>query len=271
MPNSKKTIRRPKSRPPEIPSEAKPVNYIDINEHATEINTKNQLLMVIAGVAAIILVAGWLFALQMNLKKGGNPLDLNQFYEQLSSSIGKFDTAMGETSSTQPLNPADLQAVETNVEQQIKNNSSSTAWSLHYLSTINLSLRYPDTWQQKLAGKTVILSDYDLGSATPTNFGRISLTVKTNASHLNLKDWLAKNKIDLTGLMQQQPLFVFSTTSAEALIYTANATSGSPIVERYYLNANGNKAVYEITVDAAGDANYYQPLIENILKTITLD
>lgn len=246
--------------------------YININEHSAEMASKNRLLWTAVAIFSVILAVFWLFILRANIARETNSIGLNQIGEQITASLARFDTEIKNRETPQEIKSEDLAAIKNGLEEQIKSNPDSSAWPTHELTTLGISLQYPDSWKNTIKGKLATITDQiDSSSVSETDkSGKITITAKSNTKKLSLADWQKTNNTSIAGLTAQRPIFAVSTSSVESMIYQSSSIIANQIEYWAYLNLLNNGTVYEIKVEGRGDNSYYRPLTEEIIRTIRI-
>ena len=274
MPRTKKSKikkgRRPVGPRKEITAEElKPEpTYININEYQEDLATKNRKLWLIVGIFSIILVCGLLIILRANLKNMANQASWSQIIQEISNSLSKFDTEIKNRMQTKPISADDLSVIKNDLEKRIESNPDSSDWPTHELNSLGLSIQYPDNWQIINESKTeAVLADFSATSSLD-KYGRLAIVINSNSQKYNLNTWLIKNKVNLKGYVAEKQLFIFTSTTLESLIYSNNSTN--TLDRLVYLDFPASKTVVEIKATARGDNSYYQPLIDEIVRTIKI-
>jgi|GEM_PF-1508416 len=242
--------------------------YININEYQPDLAAKTRKLWLVVGIFAVILVCGWLIILRASLKNTTNQASWSQISQEIKNSLAKFDTAIKNRAQIQPLSADDMAVIKDDLEERIKSNPDSSNWPTHELNVLGLSVQYPDNWQKVSEGKgEAVLVDFSATSSLE-KYGRLAITLNSNSKKYNLNTWLAKNKINLNGYVAEKPLFIFTSTTPESSIYSNNSTSTLDRI--IYLDFPANKIVAEVRATARGDNSYYQPLLDEIVRTIKI-
>lgn len=245
--------------------------YINVREVPPELQKKQTILWILVGVFTFILVISWLLVLRVNIKQETAQLNFNQLGQQISDSLARFDTEIKSKSEPQAINVDDLNSIKTNLEQQIKSNPDSSLWPTHEFIKTSLSLQYPANWQKLSETKELLISDTTTTELT-SQYGQLTITIKDNSKKLTLTSWLEKYS-DLSDYQQTKSIFVFTSTTPETSSYlkiNPAATVSSTLNRLYFINATSSKKIIEINTESRGDDTYYQPLLEEIIRTIRI-
>ena len=245
--------------------------YININEHQAEIAAKSRVLWLLVAVFTAILAIFWLAVLKINIQKETSGIGLSQIGNQISASLARFDTEIKNRTAPKAISADDLAAIKTNLEEQIKSNPDSSLWPTHELTPLNISIQYPIEWDKSAIGKAIVISDGKyVASSTDKGSGLITISQKSNAQKNDLATWLQKNNIINAGYSIERPLFISSSSTVENLIFNSSSTDVNRLDKIIYLNSTSSKSVWEIKITASGDIKYYEPLTEEIIRTIKI-
>lgn len=243
--------------------------YININEHEAEIAAKSRVLWLMVAVFTVFLVIFWLFVLRINIQKESDGIGFSQIGSQISESLARFDTEIKNRSAAKAISADDLAAIKDGLEERIKSNPDSSLWPTHELPSLKISIQYPDRWIKSGSETEAILTDSGQASssADSSGSGRIRISAQSNPKRYDIMAWLQKNPMD--GYTAQRRLF-FSSSSIDNLIFNSSSTGAGYLDKVILLNSASGRMIWKISISARGDIRYYEPLTEEIVRTIKI-
>jgi len=241
--------------------------YININEVTPEMATKYRVLWLVAIIGIVVLAVAWLFSVRANVGKIANEIQQWQLENATKASADKIQDTLTEEQSQASSTAAsqELALIKDQVISQIKNNLDNSNWPT-YISTLGLTLQYPDSWYKKDGSNLLSLSSYNSSSATPETFGQITILKKTNAQKLSLAKWVDKIAALKAGdyILDQSDLKV---AGQKAIKYTKVENKNfSWLIYLAYENY-----VYEINVTSKNGQNLYEPVFNQMISSIKLE
>lgn len=267
---------RQRNRTPDSGAIAAPVRkpeptYININRHQAELAAKNKLLWIIVAVFIVILSVFWLLLLRLNIQKATADAGFSQIGQQIRDSLARFDTEIKNRSAAKAISADDLAAIRTNLEEQIKRNPDSSLWPTRELPHLGISLQTPNDW--KVSGGIIsrgLPDDFDPRSdSISPNAAIINIQRLRNDKALPLRNWLEVSGAYQSNQTADLKSFNTATSTIEGLIIFSSSTA-TALHKTIYLGYPKGKAIWEFTIDADGDIALYEPIAEEIIRTIKI-
>jgi len=238
--------------------------YLPLNEITPEVEAKKRILWIIVGLFALILVIFWFWSLKKNISEVSRQINLDRVKQEISQTVGQVTGNIKQQQETSTVAAADIAKIKDEIIAEIKANLNSADWPLHSSEVLKISLQYPANWYQQENKNLIAVYSYNPEAAIPKTFGQISLQKFSNPNKLKLDDWLSRNKIDLRGYQAAASTTLVADQAAQSYSRTATGTDDFT----YQLFAANNKDIWQISVMSRGGKNLYEPVFEEIIKSI---
>lgn len=273
MPKKTKTDQRSKSKKKvktAKPSAATEKQYIAVNEIDEELQAKSRLVWLIVGFLIIALVFFWFWTLRQNMKQQSTAENLQTLEQEINKTVAQIKNIFTDTknlvnqASDAISQEAEIEKLKNEIISQIELNLDSANWPQHTSQLLKISLQSPAVWTKQENQESLILKSFNSASGTPKIFGQITISRQNNNSGLTLNEWFSqKNPEAANYLLSAESIFV---SGQEAVKYLKQNIAAADI--DYLLYAKNSKDVYKIAVSVQNGKDLYEPILEQIIKTI---
>lgn len=247
MPAKKRTAKRLKTKP----SLKKPTtDYVSIEEPPKD-PIKQKILWLAVGAIFLIIVVFWFWTIRQNLRLDGNA----DFASDISQTITEARDIYAQTQEmiNQPSQAAELEKIKQEIIAQLQVNLNSADWPTHTSEILDLSLKYPTDWTKKETLQSLVLT------APGKLPAQMAITSRQNRKKLSLEKWLWENKP--AGNYPPTPITLAGQNGFKYAVEEENNLS-------YLIYFDRAKAILEIKVSAENGKNLYEPIFNQILKTL---
>lgn len=235
-------------------------------ETSEELQKKQRFLWLSVAIFTILLLICWISILRFNIKKEFNTIDFDQLSKQIKENLDKFDTEIKNRNKPQEINLNELESIASDIENKIRDDFDSSLWPDYDFAELGLAIRYPDNWKKISDAGKLLISDQ--ASTSQELHGKISIALKS--SNLTLDNWIKINPLP-EYYQKEKTVFIFSSTTPTSYSWIKIPKDAeSQISEKIYYIKIDSKII-EINAEYPKDNEYYQKIIEEIIKTIKLN
>jgi len=238
--------------------------FIVINEYDPQMETRKIWLWLIVGGFSFCLVIFWIWSLSWNLKsfnnenRDGLTQKIGETIGELKDNFSNLKDNLGEITD-EAKQTAELARVQEEVISRIKENlaASSADWPSHTSEVMKLSVQYPNDWTKQEKNKIIALSSIATSPAAKITIAKID-----NAQNITLEQWF--NLSSAYG-PAYQAMPAITTGGLPAIKYVKADPAGDI---NWLILVDGAKTIYKIDIVSVGGADLYEPILEQIIKTI---
>ncbi|MEK7653148.1 MAG: hypothetical protein AAB358_01545 [Patescibacteria group bacterium] len=265
MPPKKSKVKSQKSKV----KKTNELQFIPVNDFDPRLQTKQRLVWLIAGGIGLMIVIFWFWTLRQNVSPREGTDNLDKLGQEVESTIGDlkniFDSAKNMANQSGLTEQQALDQAKMEVLQQIKVNIDSAKWPIHTSKVLGLSLQYPQNWTKKETKGIITLSSYESPENVPEVLAQVIISKMENPDGLAINDWLSQNTDAIQDYLPSEEKNIF-VGGVEAAKYEQSGIGANDI--SYFLYVEHEKNIFEIKIYSRNGKNLYEPLLEQVVKTI---